>query len=214
MYVDNTLLFLSLCTVNSSNFKQNFQIQSAVNLIAIVVTNYELLFFQVFELCHIFEGFIGLFITQSVSRQFHSLFQSEFATYCDLVILFSLISSTSCLHLLPRLSHFFINNVSEKVGPTRFISSFSLPSFYCLYDIFSPPWLCIILRFSHDYFFSSTTFQNFPGISNFWIPQVSAPYKAVLQFSISLLAFVNSSPICWWIECVCWMLRWPWQCWI
>jgi len=53
-------------------------------------------------------GFKGL-ISLPVLRQDRSLFQIELATECDLVLpvklqyfLFSLTSSNSCLHLLPR----------------------------------------------------------------------------------------------------------------
>jgi hypothetical protein len=42
------------------------------------------------------------FILQSVLRQVHSFFQSEFSTVCDLLLPFSR-SSSSFLHLLPRL---------------------------------------------------------------------------------------------------------------
>jgi len=93
--------------------------QSAVNFFANVVANYYCCF-QVFELWHIFEGIIAHSL-QSRSRD--SLFQSEFSTLYDLVLLFSLRSSSSCLHLLPRLSLiFFLGNVFEKAIPTRFVS--------------------------------------------------------------------------------------------
>ena len=51
--------------------------------------------------------FMDYFTLYSVSRQFHSFFQSQFPTQCDLVLpllnIFCPRSSSGCLSLLPRL---------------------------------------------------------------------------------------------------------------
>ena len=66
--------------------------------------------------------------------------------------------------------------------------------------------------------FSSTAFQNFPGISDL-LSEVSAfQYRAKLCSKCSTLldSSLNLSPVCLWKEssCYCWMLLLPWQSWI
>ena len=78
-------------------------------------------------------SFIHSFILQSVLRQVHSLFQSDFSTKCDLVLplfkfqypLFSLRAPSSYLGLLPRLPVTSVfpslsnNKVLQKTVPTH-----------------------------------------------------------------------------------------------
>ena len=94
--------------------------------------------------------------------------------------LISLRSSSSCSSLLPCLpvtsiiSCLFFNNVFYKAVPTQDVANpVSLPSFHCIVEYFSLPWLYVIPPlFSHkcpdqsSRSFSSTTFQNLSSISD------------------------------------------------
>jgi hypothetical protein len=83
------------------------------------------------------------FIPQSVIRQVHSLFQSDFPKERDLVlplssILVPLRLCNSCLFLLPRLPvtlffHLSFNNLFQKAVPMQHVTNpVSLTYFYCM----------------------------------------------------------------------------------
>jgi hypothetical protein len=97
-------------------------------------------------------------------------------------LLFSLRSSSSFLRLLPRLPV-----ISALPYNFPSITCFRRPFFFLFYVRYSfPRWLYVILlHFSHDRsnwsskFFSKTTFQNFPGISDL-LSEVSILLKSSL----------------------------------
>ena len=87
------------------------------------------------------------FILQSVLRQHHSLFQSEFCTECDLVLPLSICSILSFPLCNPVSAYVFFpflpslnsslylpfNNVYQKPVPTQDVTNpVSLPTFYCM----------------------------------------------------------------------------------
>jgi hypothetical protein len=153
-------------------------------------------------------SFIHSFIPQSDLRQNQSLFQSEFSSECDLVLSLSICNifsfhlghpvatSSSSRHFYPS-SCLSFNNAFQKAVPTWDVTNpVSLPSLYCMQDI--PVLLdsVILPHFSHDRsnwspFFSSTTFQNIPGISDllsevFTFQRRTTPcskYSTLLDFS-------------------------------
>ena len=79
----------------------------------------------------------------------------------------------------------------------------------------SPPCSHVIFRHSSQnhsswspHSFSSTTFQNFPGIPDL-VSEVSKFKHHTLVSSLNLSTF------CWWKKSSsCWMLHFPWQSWI
>ena len=90
-------------------------------------------------------------------------------------------------------------------------------------ECFFSPWLYVIyLHFSHDRSnwtspsFSSTTFQNFPGISDLLseMSKVQHHTKLCSKCSISLASYLNWNTICWWNESSCWILLLSRQSWI
>jgi hypothetical protein len=128
--------------------------------------------------------------------------------------LFSLRSSSSCLHLLLHLP---VTSILLSVFPsiTCFRRQFlckkwpillaillSVVGYSCL------PWLFVTLfHFSHDWSnwspsFYSTTFQNFPDISDllFELSEFQHHMKLYSKCSILLVTSLNVSPICWWRE--------------
>ena len=118
------------------------------------------------------------FVTQSVLRRIHTLFQSELSTSIELVLLLSIsttLSSSNCWSLRPRLAvssifsstACFIRQYLSKMWPMplafhgfvirrKLLSSLTFYDIYCLHDQSS--WYLPL--------FSSTTFQNFLGISD------------------------------------------------
>ena len=145
--------------------------------------------------------------------------------------LLSLRSSTSCLRRLPCLP--VISNphsISHSVMCfRRQLLSQMCPIqlaflFYCIWRYFFPPRLCVILpHFSHyrsnwsSQFFSSTTFENIPGIFDLVFEVPTFQHHTVLCSKCSILLFysLNLSPIFWWkVSFSCWMLHYPWQSWI
>jgi len=120
-------------------------------------------------------------------RRVHSLFQGDFSTECDLghpvaaCVFFFVFPSLSSFPLSP------INNAFYKAVPTQDVTNpASLSSILLSVRYSSPPWLFVILHISHDRSnwssssFSSTTFPNFPAISDLLseMSQVPAPYKS------------------------------------
>ena len=136
--------------------------------------------------------------------------------------LFSLKSSSSCLHLLPSLS-------APSILPYTFpaVTWFRWPFlrnkwpiklvFLLLLDIgYSfPTWLYVVLHFSHDRSswspsISSTTFQKFSGISDLLsaVPKFQSHSKPSSECRFLLISSLNLSPICWWKESSCYRV---WQ---
>jgi len=124
-----------------------------------------------------------IIIPQSVLRQVHSLFQSEFFTEYDLSIystpLFPLRSFGCCQPLQPRIP---VTSILPSIFPSKtcFRRQFLQKmwpvlqsSLFLLYVEYSSPlWLFVTpLHVLHDWYswspsFYSTKFQNFPGISD------------------------------------------------
>ena len=124
---------------------------------------------------------------QSVLREVHSLCQSQFFTGCSIVLLpISRILSFPEGHpvavyifflVFPPLLSFRLFFPSITCFRRQFLHKMwpsSEPSLFLLYvECTAAPWLTVTLpHFSHDRSswsspsFSSTTFQNFPGISD------------------------------------------------
>ena len=87
--------------------------------------------------------------------------------------------------------------------------------------IFFPPAVYVILEFPRDRsswscpYSSSTTFQNFPGISDLLSEMSKFQYHTTLfsRCSTLLVSSINLSPVYWLKGCSCWKLLLPWQSW-
>jgi len=106
------------------------------------------------------------------------------------------------------------------VSTRRMNNPVSLSWFYCTLHLgySSPPWFYVILlHFSpgrsnwYSPSFSSTTFQNFTGISDllFEVSEFQHHTQLCSKCSALLVSSLNLSPICWWKEILCWMLLLP-----
>ena len=128
--------------------------------------------------------------------------------------LFSLRSSSSCLRLLPRLP--FTISFPPIFPPITWIRRQLLRNMwpiqlpFLLFTVYKvlpfPSVFVIFLNFSHDrsnwssLSFTSTTFQNFPSISDPLSEVSKFQYhkKLCSTFITSLVCSSNWSPICWW----------------
>ena len=156
-------------------------------------------------------------ITYSLLRQFHSVFKSQFSTQCDLMFPLSVTSIIFFIKVIQQLlmsspsssRHFYpsINSVFQKAVSSQSVTNpVSLPSSYCIQDTPPPPRLIVTLTPSSHYqsnrsspSFSSTTLQNFPGISD--------PLSEVSKFqhhselcpkcSTLLVSSLQFSLLCW-----------------
>ena len=139
---------------------------------------------------------------------YHNLFHRQFSTEWDLVLtlnfpysLISLKPTSSSLHLPPCIT---VTSVFQKRVPTQDVTN--QPSFFLLYAGYSfcPSRSVILPHSPHDRSnstppsFSSTTFQNFPRISNLFseVSQVSAPHNATLQMQHFTRFFPKFQTIC------------------
>jgi len=141
----------------------------------------------------------------------------------------SLRSFNSCLLHLPRrsvtsiissifpLMLCFKRQILCKMWPKQLAFLFLLYTGYS-----SRPWLKVtLLHFSHDLSnwspsFSSTTYQNFTGISGLLAEVLKSQHHKNLYSKrrTSLVYSLKLSPIRWWKEVSsCWVLLLPWQSW-
>ena len=133
----------------------------------------------------------------------------------------SLRSSSSCLHLLPRLPFYlsFIN-VFRKEDPTQEVTN---PVRLCFVGRYFLRWPYVILAFftrlSQLIFpiFSSITFQIFQGMFSLFpvVPKFHHHATLCSKPSTLLVSLSNLRPICWWkMFSYCRLLLLPWQSWI
>ena len=184
----------------------------------------------------------SMFWTSSATRSFYCLLYKSIAfsnarspqsaiQCCPFrfsVSLVSLGSSTSCLLLLPRLSvtitlpsffspiTCFRRHFLRKTWPIHLAFPLSI-----MCSIFLSFTLCNnFLFFTRSVqqispFFSSTTFENLPGISDAFSEVSKFQYHAKLRYKCSalLVSSLNLSPICWRKESSYsyWKLLLPWQ---
>jgi hypothetical protein len=165
---------------------------------------------SVFEPVTYLQHWLSFIDSISGLLQVHSLFQCEFCTQCDLVLPLS-ISSTLSFHYCHSVATYVLFLVLPSPLIFPYISFNNvwpiqlafLP--FIIYRIFPYPWLFVILLhflldrsiwFSPS--FSSTTFQNFKGISHLLseVPQFQHHKKLCSKCSTLLVSFSNSSPIC------------------
>ena len=125
--------------------------------------------------------------------------------------LFSLRSASSCLHLLPclPLTSIFPSIMYFRTQFLRKMWLIQLVFLFLLFvGYFSPPWrFKILLHFSQDqsnlaFPFFSSTFQNFPDISDLLsaVSKFQHHTKLCSKCSTLLVCSLNISPICWWKE--------------
>ena len=155
---------------------------------------------------------IIIITTYSLLLQVHIIFQRQFATECDLVITFSVSFSqghSSAASFFPSLLSLLLSFLQQCVlKKTVPIKMWRISLLFLVFNVCRIFLSSLILRtiFSHDRpnwsspCFSSTTFQNFPGISDLF-PEVSKFQHNITlcsKYSFSLAYSVKLSPGCWW----------------
>ena len=168
-------------------------------------------------------------------RQVHSIFKSEFSKDGDLMLSLS-ISSILCFPEGRSVAAyvFFLISIFYSIFPLiTFLECSSYGRcdqsswqffFFIVCRIFSsPPWHFVIVHFSHDQSnwsslsFSSTTFQNYPGISDrvSGVPKFQHHTKLYSKCSTVLVSSLHLTPLC---RCKRVFFRWKlllsWRYWI